>query len=94
MKHFLRPFLVIGALGAAAVGIALALGRSASTGLYVGGAILLAVAAVSRGTMITGAYGEYANLDSILRSNALRAAYLFFGLVMIGLGVLAETLAD
>lgn len=94
MRGLAKPLGLIVALAVAAVVAALLLGRSASVGLYVGGAILLVVAALSRGTMVIGAYGEYSGPESIRQSNAIRGAYLLVGLVMIGLGVLVETLGQ
>jgi hypothetical protein len=94
VKRFVRPVLIAAALAGAAVGIALAVGRSAATGLYVVGAVLLLIAFLSRGEMVIGAYGEHLTTESIRRSNSVRAAYLFFGIVLIALGVLVETLTD
>jgi hypothetical protein len=94
MKRFLRPVLTAAALAAAAVGIATAVGRSPAVGLYVGGAILFFIAVASQGGMVVGAYGEGVTADAIRGRNATRAAYVFFGVVLIALGVLIETLGS
>ena len=89
MKPFLVRLAIVLALGAAGVGLARLAGRDASAGLYVVGAVLV-LAALSRGAMVMGTYGEHASVDQIRENNASRAVFLFSGELLLALGVLAE----
>ena len=91
MRPFLVRLAVVAGIGGAAVAIAIALGRSASAGLYIAGAILV-LAAISRAGMVMGAYGEHASVEQIKENNQSRALFLFAGVLLCVLGAVVESL--
>jgi hypothetical protein len=91
VKVLARNLAIVLAVGGAAAVIGHWVGRSASVGLYVAAALLV-LAALSRGALAVGAYGEHATAERIRENNASRATLLFGGIMLLLAGVLVEWL--
>jgi hypothetical protein len=97
-RGLVRAALVLALVGAAAVAIAIVVGRSrgwetgrsVSVGLYVGGAILMAGAFF----LTSSDVGSWEYKDAGERAGTITSgfAYIFLGLCLIGLGFAADVL--